>query len=142
MLILAHFFIYLKISLKKSLIILFTENSTPRHNPNFFDQNPFPVLEFSFSQCPNNERFLQDIWRCFNNAIEKYNLQLQNIPENLSIESLVGDKFAEALNRLQNQYKKPIVIANEADQTLLNQMFEGDLTETQIANGMNQTTLN
>jgi len=35
-------------------------------NPNFFAQNPFPVLEFSFSQCPNNERFLKDIRRCLN----------------------------------------------------------------------------
>ena len=54
---------------------------------------------------------------------------MQNIPENLSIESLVGDKFADVLNGLQAQYKKPVVITiDEADQPLLNQIFSERIT--------------
>jgi hypothetical protein len=100
-----------------------------RLNPKFFDQNPYPVLKFSFSQCPNNERFLKDIRACLNRAIDKYNLQMQKIPENLNIESLVGDKFADVLQLLKKQFNRPVIITvDESDQPLLNQMFSERIT--------------
>ena len=104
-------------------------------DPNFFDQNPYPVIEFRFSQCPNNERFLMDIRTSLNNSIKKYKLGIPEIPE-----SLIGNKFNGVVSHLQFKFDKAVVITvDESDQPLLNQMFDEDLTKDERDKKMNQT---
>lgn len=109
-------------------------------NPEFFNQNPFPVIGFRFSQCPNNEGFLKGIRAGMNNAIDMYQLGLREVPKNLPVESLVGDEFHDVLRKVKNLFKKPVVITiDEADQPLLKQMFDDKITETQRAHDMKKT---
>ncbi len=87
---------------------------------NFFDKNPYPVIEFNFSQSPNNASFINRIREALNNAISKYKLSVNYIEENITLERLVDVKFADVLNML----KKPTVLTiDEADQPMINQIF-------------------
>jgi len=110
-------------------------------DPNFFDNNPYPVIQFNFANSPNNKAFINRIREAINNAITTYKLPLKDIEEKITLEELVDVKFADVFNKLKAIYNKPAVITiDEADQPLLNQMFDEDLTEIQIKNGMGETT--
>ena len=109
-------------------------------NPKFFDQNPYPILEFTFSQCPNNKKFLKNIRMCLNRAIEKYKLPMKMIPMKNNIESLIGDYFNEVAMSLEKKLNKPIIITiDESDQPILNQMFDEYLTEIDRIKQIDQT---
>ena len=99
-------------------------------NPNFFTQNPFPVIGFKFSQCQNNEDFIIKIAESLNKVIDNYDLQLDEIPININPTVLISGNFSKVLRHLQKKFqKKPIIITiDEADQPLINQMFSEKIT--------------
>ena len=109
-------------------------------DPNFFDNNPYPVIHFNFANSRNNKAFINRIREAINNAITTYKLPLKDIEEKITLEELVDVKFADVFNKLKALYNKPAVITiDEADQPLLNQMFDEKLTKIQIKNGMGET---
>ena len=62
-------------------------------------------------------------------AIRKYQPKMEEIAENLSIDSLVRDKFSDVLGKLQTKFNRPVIITiDEADQPLINQMFSERIT--------------
>ena len=110
-------------------------------NPNFFAHNPFPVMEFKFSQCPNNEGFLKDIRVGINVAISNHLVGTAEIPKHLSVGDLVGTELVDSIVKLKAKFNKPVVITiDEADQPLLNQMFSEKIKdEKERAEKMNNT---
>ncbi len=109
-------------------------------DPNFFDNNPYPVIHFNFANSPNEQAFINRIREAINIAITTYKLPLKDIDEKITLEKLVDVKSADVFNKLMAIYNKPAVITiDEADQPLLNQMFDENLTETQIKKGMQET---
>lgn len=113
-------------------------------NPQLFDKNPYPVINFDFSQAANNEAFAERICEALNSTIIKYKLPLDQIEETVTLQQLVNVKFAKVLNSLigMQAQEKPngaVITIDESDQPLLNQMFDEELTKEQQEKGMNRT---
>ena len=93
-------------------------------DPNFFDNNPYPVIQFNFANSPNNKAFINRIREAINNAITTYKLPLKDIEEKITLEELVDVKSADVFNKLKAIYNKPALITiDEADQPMINQIF-------------------
>ena len=68
-------------------------------DPNFFDNNPYPVIHFNFANSRNNKAFINRIREAINNAITTYKLPLKDIEEKITLEELVDGKFADVFNK-------------------------------------------
>ena len=100
--------------------------------PKFFDNNPYPVINFDFSQSESNAWFLDRIKEALNNAIRMYELPLNDIESNPPLRKLI-DKFGDVLNNLLKKFKKPSVITiDESDQPLLIQMFDETIKDDKL----------
>ena len=110
-------------------------------DPNFFKDNPYPVIHFDFSQSPNNESFIDLIREALNNAILNYQLPLNDIEKKITLQKLVHVEFADVLNKLMAIHNKPAVLTiDESDQPLINQMFSERIKDENIrAERMSET---
>lgn len=94
-------------------------------DPNFFDKNPYPVIHFDFSQSSSNISFIDRVREGLNDTISNYHLPLKDIERSITLQKLIDVEFADILKNLKNIYKKPaVVIIDEADQPLINQIFD------------------
>lgn len=99
-------------------------------NPNFFDANPHPIIEFDFSQSQNNDSFIDRIREALNTTITNYHLPLKPIEKAITLQKLIDVEFADILNHLRGmQSNKVVITIDECDQPLLNQMFDENLTK-------------
>lgn len=99
----------------------------------FFNENPYPILNFEFNQCSDDENFKLKIISSLNYAIEKYKLLIEKIPENIEWNNLIENKFNDIIIKLKQKFndKNPVILIDECDQPIINQMFHENICETQ-----------
>ena len=109
-------------------------------NPNFFNANPYPIIEFDFAQSQNNNSFIDRIREALNVTITKYKLPLKYIEKIIPLQKLIDVEFADILNQLRaRQSNKVVITIDECDQPLLNQMFDESLSNEQLEKDMAET---
>ena len=93
--------------------------------PEFFSENPYPIINFSFSQCTSDNKFRKSLIANLNEVIFKQNLKTDKIDEEIGWEDLIIFKLQTIIFQLENQTKKkPIILIDENDQPLINQFFK------------------
>ena len=103
----------------------------------FFSEEPYPIINFSFRGCKNDEDFKFDIINGLNEVIMNYELEMDRIQRSEGWTSLIRYFFRNVIALMNQKFHKTVVLLiDENDQPLINQLFliaKQDSPETRTA---------
>ena len=93
----------------------------------FLSEMPFPILNFNFHQCLNNDQFQRKVKRYIKSALKNNKLHCDYDIESIEWDKLIDTVIPEVIELLRDKFNQlPVLLIDEYDQPIINQLFTND----------------